>query len=81
MSSPISDKNFDDSKSSKRKVILGSDKVTLLSGTYFVSANLYSSDTYLIIYDTLNDILTKHFRRKCHDSDFAIEIWVFTTAG
>ena len=43
----------------------GSVKVTLLSGTYFVSANLYSSDTYLIIYDTLNDILTKHFRRIC----------------
>ena len=43
----------------------GSVKVTLLSGTYFVSVNLYSSDTYLIIYGTLNDILTKHFRRNC----------------
>ena len=48
----------------------GSVKVTLLSGTYFVSVNLYSSDTYLIIYGTLNDILTKHFRRMCH-------VWYF----
>ena len=44
----------------------------MLSGTYFVSANLYSSDTYLIIHGTLNDILTKTtFRRICHVWDFA----------